>query len=97
MSEPETLPSLLDLNVTRSGSFGVATITWAISSQSADSSDIGSTAGQVVIANGANSALFQVPIEPDDVPEVNETFIITLIIVNEQNQMILQQQVSHAT
>ena len=99
MSEPLTVVSTGDLNVTRSGSFGTATITWTVSpsanSQGAQLSDIGANAGQVVIPNGGNSGVFSFTIRPDTIPEVDELFLVTLILVSEPNQMILPQQVSN--
>lgn len=97
MSEPEASPSSIDLMVSRTGSFGTATITWAITpsanSPGADILDIGVSAGVVVIPNGANTAVFQFIVRPDDRPEVDEVFLVSLILVTEQNQMILPQQV----
>ncbi len=96
--EPLTLVSTVDLNVTRSGSFGTATITWTVSpsagSQGAEISDIGANAGQVVIPNGASSAVFAFTVRPDTIPEIDELFLVTLVLVSEPNQMILPQQVS---
>lgn len=96
MAEPDDSPSTIDLTVTRTGSFGRATITWAVSSSAsvgADVMDIGANAGRVVIPNGANTAMFPFTIRPDNTPEVDEMFVVTLISVNEPNQMILPQQV----
>lgn len=99
--EPPTLLSTVNLNVTRSGSFGTATITWTITpsanSQGAEVSDIGVNAGQVVIPNGANSAVFPFTVRPDTTPEVDELFVVTLVLVTETNQMILQTQVCTIT
>lgn len=87
--------STVPLTVTRTGSFGTATVTWTISAVSsspgADIMDIGANAGQVVIPNGANSGSFLFTVRPDDTPEVDEQFLVTLITVNEGNQMILSQ------
>ena len=97
MSEPESAISTVALTVTRTGSFGTATITWTISpissSVGATVQDTGGTAGQVVIPNGGNSNTFLFTAVADDVPEVDELFLVTLIAVNEPNQMILPQQV----
>lgn len=81
------------LNVQRSGSFGMATITWSVRPQEA-LADIGLSAGIVVIPSGDNAASFQIPILPDDEPEIDETFTVSLIVVMENNQMIFTQQVS---
>lgn len=95
MSEPDSGISTVALTVTRTGSFGTATITWTIgaisSSPGASITDIGANAGQVVIPNGANSNSFLFTVRPDDTPEVDEQFLVTLIIVTEDNQMILSQ------
>lgn len=95
VAELDNLLSTIDLNVTRTGSFGTASITWAISasanSPGASILDIGSNAGLVVIPNGANSAVFPFIVRPDDIPEVDEMFVVTLILVSEANQMILPQ------
>ena len=81
----------------RSGSFGPATITWTISpslnNRGATISDIGSNAGVVIIPNGANNATLQFTALPDDVPEVDEMFIVTLLQVTETNQMIRSEEV----
>ena len=96
-AEPESGTSTVDLTVVRSGSFGTATITWAISpsaaSPGANIADIGANAGVVVIANGANSATFPFTVRADETPEINEAFVVTLILVTESNQMILTQKV----
>ena len=82
--------------MTRTGSFGVATVTWTISpvanSVGASVLDLGVTAGQVVIPNGANNGSFLFTLVADDVPEVDEEFLVTLITVTESNQMIVESQ-----
>lgn len=87
----------MDLTVIRTGSFGTATITWAISasagSTGASVMDVGASAGVVVIPNGADTATFPFTVRPDDTPEIDETFVVTLLLVNENNQMIRTQQV----
>lgn len=98
MVETDNVISTVALNITRSGSFGTATITWSISASAstpgASVADIGVSAGQVVIPNGANRASFQFSALADDTPEIDEQFLITLIAVNEANQMILSGQVT---
>ena len=98
LQEPLTSIATVNLNVTRSGSFGTATITWTIApaanSQGAEVQDIGVNAGIVVIPNGDNSAVFPFTARPDTTPEVDELFVVTLAAVTESNQMILPQQVS---
>ena len=97
VSEPDSSIAAVSLNVSRIGSFGTATITWTISASSstegASVTDLGSNAGLVVISNGENSATFSFTAVADDIPEVDEQFLVTLITVNEPNQMILTQQV----
>ncbi len=90
--------SSVNLNITRTGSFGTATITWSISpfSSGATISEIGVSAGVVVIPSGANTASIEVIVLPDDLPEINENFTITLLQVAESNQMILPEQVNVA-
>lgn len=95
MSEPDSGISTVALTVTRTGSFGTATITWTISAVSSSPGasilDIGANAGQVVIPNGGNTNTFFFTARPDDTPEVEEQFLVTLITVTENNQMILSQ------
>lgn len=98
MAEPDSGASTVNLSVTRTGSFGTATITWAISpsasSTGASVTDIGANAGVVVIPNGANSAVFPFTVRADDTPEIDEVFVVTLLLTSEANQMILPEQVS---
>lgn len=95
--EPENSATTIDLTVTRTGSFGTATITWTISPSSstpgAEITDIGANAGIVIIPTGSNTAAFQFTILPDDIPEIDEGFMVTLLQVSEPNQMILPQEV----
>ena len=93
--ENENTLSFVTLTVLRTGSFGEATITWAVLPQTAVLADIAQSAGTVTIQNGANSASFQVPVVADDVPEIDETFAVRLLTVAEANQMILPEQVRH--
>jgi hypothetical protein len=44
----------------------------------------------VVIPNGVNNSTFLFTVVADDMPEVDEQFLVTLITVNEPNQMIVE-------
>ena len=93
MAESDSAVAFLTLNVERSGSFGLATVIWSVSPQGASLTDLGLSAGRVIIPNGGNNASFQIPVLPDDQPEVDETFTVSLIAVMEANQMIFTEQV----
>ena len=88
-----TTSSRVSLTVSRSGSYGLAEVTWLVTPQSADITDVGATTGFVSIPDGANSAQLEVDILPDDLPEVEELFVVTLVTTNQDSQRIQQDQV----
>ncbi len=83
----------LPLNVTRSGLYDMVTVTWILTLQSADVTDVGATTGIVVIPHGQSSVLLTVDILADDTPEVDELFVITLVTTSPLSQRIQQDQV----
>lgn len=93
MAENDSAVAFVTLCVERSGSFGLATITWSVRPQAAGLTDLGSSAGTVVIANGGNTSSFQIPVLPDGDPELDETFSVSLLVVMEANQMIFTEKV----
>ena len=95
VEEPASSPLSVSLTVTRSGSYGLAEVTWAITTVSADFTDIGATSGVVTIPHGSSSAQLDVIVLPDDMPEIAEVLLITLITVNQNSQMIRANQVIH--
>ena len=93
VEEPMTASSRVSLTITRSGSYGLAVVMWLVTPQSADITDVGATTGSVSIPDGANSAQLEVDILPDDLPEVEELFVVTLVTTNQDSQRIQPDQV----
>lgn len=93
VEEPPTTPTPVSLTVTRSGSYGLAEVMWAVTPLSADITDIGGTSGVVSIPDGANNTTLEVLILPDNVPEIDELFVVTLVTTSQANQRIRPEQV----
>ena len=93
VEEPASSPLSVSLNLTRSGSYGLAEVTWAITTVSADFTDIGATSGVVRIPHGSSSAQLDITVLPDDMPEITEALLVTLVTVNQDSQMIRTNQV----
>lgn len=88
MEEPSDFPSTVQLTLTRSGSFGVAIITWAVTPINADLSDIEVNTGTVMFPSGSNTTQLEIFISPDDEPEINELFTVTMVAVSPSSQRI---------
>ena len=93
VNESQSGLTFVTLTLVRTGSFGTATVTWAVQPQTALLMDVGQSSGIVVIPNGVDTASFQIPIVADDVPEVDELLLVTLLTVAERNQRISPSQV----
>ena len=91
VEEPETTPSMVELTVARSGSYGTAVIIWGVTFVSVAFDEIGSNTGTVTIPSGASEAILSISIFPDNEPEVDEEFTVSLLTVNPSNQMLLIQ------
>ena len=77
----------------RDGSSGQATITYVIvkstSSDTFSEQDlVQELFGTVVLPEGESSALLTVQIRADSIPELEETFVVTLVSAGEMNQQI---------
>ena len=88
VEEPLDFPTMVQLTLTRSGSFGAALITWAISPIDTDLSDTGTNTGTVTFASGSNTTQLEIFIFPDDEPEIDELFSVTLVAVTPISQRI---------
>lgn len=88
VEEPSDFPSLVQLTLTRSGSFGAATITWVVTTFNADIFDIGANTGTVTFPSGSNTTQLEIFISPDDVPEIDELFTVTMVSVSPSSQRI---------
>lgn len=94
VEEPASAITPVSLTVSRSGSYGLAEITWSITAQSADLTDVGATTGVVTIPHGTSSAQLEVDILPDNMPEVDELFVVMLVTTSQpSSQMIHPSQV----
>ncbi|XP_036081242.1 adhesion G-protein coupled receptor V1 isoform X3 [Rousettus aegyptiacus] len=63
------------------GTFGKITVYWEISSEFDMSGDFLSTKGFFTIADGESEVSFDVHLLPDDIPEVEEDFVIQLVSI----------------
>lgn len=88
MEEPAEFSTSVQLTLTRSGSFGSALITWAITTINTDLSDTGANTGTVVFPPGSNTTELEILILSDDEPEIDELFTVTLVAVTPTSQRI---------
>ncbi|EPQ10965.1 G-protein coupled receptor 98, partial [Myotis brandtii] len=82
--EPSTLegPLIITFVVKRvKGIFGEIKVYWEISSQFDITGDFLSTKGFFIIADGEREVSFDVHLLPDDVPEIEEAYVIQLVSV----------------
>lgn len=84
----------VNLTIERDGSSGQATISYAIVAATSEDTftfeDIEqqNLVGTVVMPEGESSATLTILIKADSIPEIEETFVVTLLTVAEQNQQI---------
>ena len=88
MEEPPDFPTTVQLTLTRSGSFGAALITWVITPINTDLSDTGTNTGTVTFPSGSNTTQLEIFIFPDNEPEIDELFTVTLVAVTPSSQRI---------
>ena len=88
VEEPSDFPTTVQLTLTRSGSFGAAVITWVVTPINTDVFDIGANTGTVTFPSGSNTTLLEIFISPDDEPEIDEVFTVTLVSVSPSSQRI---------
>ena len=88
VEEPSDFPSTVQLTLTRSGSFGAAVITWAVTPVSADLLDIEVNTGTAIFPSGSNTTQLEIFISPDDEPEVDELFTVAMVAVSPSSQRI---------
>ena len=93
VEEPPTTATPVRLTVTRTGSYGLAEVMWAATPLSTDITDIGGTSGVISIPDSANTTTLEVLILPDNVPEIDELFVVTLVTTSQANQRIRPEQV----
>uniref|UniRef100_A0A096MK89 Adhesion G-protein coupled receptor V1 n=1 Tax=Rattus norvegicus TaxID=10116 RepID=A0A096MK89_RAT len=79
---PSEGPMLISFLVTRSkGTSGEITVHWELSSEFDLTGDFLSTQGFFTIADGDSEASFDVHLLPDDVPEIEEEYVVQLVSV----------------
>ncbi|XP_060082724.1 adhesion G-protein coupled receptor V1-like [Ylistrum balloti] len=82
ITEPDTTPYQVLLQLTREGTSGEAVISWMLSgSASVTASDTGPTSGTVIMERGKSDVTLIIPIMPDDEPELEEEVTVTLTSV----------------
>lgn len=66
---------------------------WEVTHLSTDTTDIGDTSGVISIPDSADTAVLEILIQPDTVPEVDERFNVTMVMTSQTNQRIRPEQV----
>ncbi|KAI6651569.1 hypothetical protein LOD99_5177 [Oopsacas minuta] len=88
-----TQPTTVNLTIERDGSAGQATISYVIVKATAADTFSEDDLSQnlfdtIILAEGENSTNLTILVTADDIPELEETFVVTLIASGEQNQQI---------
>ncbi|NWU68697.1 GPR98 protein, partial [Pterocles burchelli] len=94
LSEPEDSPAtVVSLALHRDGTDGQATVFWSLkpsgpNQKAVTRDDIGPFNGSVVFLSGQSTTTINITIKADDIPEINETVLLTLDRVNVENQIL---------
>ncbi|NWV26847.1 GPR98 protein, partial [Origma solitaria] len=94
LSEPEELPaSVVSIALHRDGTDGQATVFWSLkpfgpNHKAVTQDDISPFNGSVVFLSGQSDTTINITIKADDIPEMNETVLITLDRVSVENQIL---------
>uniref|UniRef100_A0A4W3JB69 Adhesion G-protein coupled receptor V1 n=1 Tax=Callorhinchus milii TaxID=7868 RepID=A0A4W3JB69_CALMI len=94
VSEPEnSSDNQVSIALQRDGTDGLAAVYWSLSPTGLNrgnvtSDDLGPFSGSVTFFSGQSSAAVNIVVKPDDLPETNETMIISLDRTNLDNQVL---------
>ncbi|XP_032062639.1 adhesion G-protein coupled receptor V1 [Aythya fuligula] len=94
LSEPEDSPAaLVSIALHRDGTDGQATVFWSLkpsgpNQKAVTHDDISPFNGSVVFLSGQSDTTINITIKADDVPEMNETVLLTLDRVSVENQIL---------
>ncbi|NXM57764.1 GPR98 protein, partial [Illadopsis cleaveri] len=94
LSEPEELPAtVVSIALHRDGTDGQATVFWSLrpfgpNHKAVTQDDISPFNGSVVFLSGQSDTTINITIKADDIPEMNETVLLTLDRVSVENQIL---------
>ncbi|XP_031951062.1 adhesion G-protein coupled receptor V1 isoform X6 [Corvus moneduloides] len=94
LSEPEELPAtVVSIALHRDGTDGQATVFWSLkpsgpNHKAITQDDISPFNGSVVFLSGQSDTTINITIKADDIPEMNETVLLTLDRVSVENQIL---------
>ncbi|NWV81048.1 GPR98 protein, partial [Dasyornis broadbenti] len=94
LSEPEELPAtVVSIALHRDGTDGQATVFWSLkpfgpNHRAVTQDDISPFNGSVVFLSGQSDTTINITIKADDIPEMNETVLLTLDRVSVENQIL---------
>ncbi|GAB0206124.1 adhesion G-protein coupled receptor V1 [Grus japonensis] len=94
LSEPEDSPAtLVSIALHRDGTDGQATVFWSLkpsglNQKAVTPDDISPFNGSVVFLSGQSDTTINITIKADDIPEMNETVLLTLDRVSVENQIL---------
>ncbi|NWW69684.1 GPR98 protein, partial [Climacteris rufus] len=94
ISEPEELPAtVVSIALHRDGTDGQATVFWSLkpigpNHKAVTHDDISPFNGSVVFLSGQSDTTINITIKADDIPEMNETVLLTLDRVSVENQIL---------
>ncbi|NWV35380.1 GPR98 protein, partial [Grantiella picta] len=94
LSEPEELPAtVVSITLRRDGTDGQATVFWSLkpfgpNHKAVTQDDISPFNGSVVFLSGQSDTTINITVKADDIPEMNETVLLTLDRVSVENQIL---------
>ncbi|XP_048148591.1 adhesion G-protein coupled receptor V1 isoform X5 [Corvus hawaiiensis] len=94
LSEPEELPAtVVSIALHRDGTDGQATVFWSLkpsgpNHKAITQDDISPFNGSIVFLSGQSDTTINITIKADDIPEMNETVLLTLDRVSVENQIL---------
>ncbi|KAM4753534.1 adhesion G-protein coupled receptor V1 isoform 2-T3 [Cyanocitta cristata] len=94
LSEPEELPAtVVSIALHRDGTDGQATVFWSLkpsgpNHKAITQDDISPFNGSVVFLSGQSDTTINITVKADDIPEMNETVLLTLDRVSVENQIL---------
>ncbi|NWQ77266.1 GPR98 protein, partial [Columbina picui] len=94
VSEPEDSPAtVVSIALHRDGTDGQATVFWSlkpsgVNQKAVTHDDISPFNGSVVFLSGQSDTTINITIKADDIPEMNETVLLTLDRVSVENQIL---------
>ncbi|XP_030367415.1 adhesion G-protein coupled receptor V1 [Strigops habroptila] len=94
LSEPEDSPAtVVSIALHRDGTDGQATVFWSlkpsgVNQKAVTRDDISPFNGSVVFLSGQSDTTINITVKADDIPEMNETVLLTLDRVSVENQIL---------